>query len=355
MNAQPRGIPLRPDRRALAHEQRRSLVRALTAIALADLNRSPGEILKAAWPNDAEADLILRAAVPPMSSSSYPAYQTTTVLPSLAPQSAALRLFSASMTLDMDGVSLVKVPHPATVPVPIFIAEGAPAPVSQISFVATDVGPVRKILILAAVTAELERATPDTASAIIGRVLANAVTKSLDAIAFGTAAADSAKPAGLLFNVTPLTASTGTGLVAAAADIGAMAAAMAAVGVDPEGMIIVAAPKQATALRLLSGPNFDNPIFGTTGLANGTVAAFAQGAVAAAFDGAPSIERSKQPALHFEDTTPLAIGTPGSPNTIAAPTRSLWQTDAIGIRVRADATWAVVAPGGAQVVTGTNW
>ena len=32
--------------------------------------------------------------------------------------------------------------------------------------------------------------------------------------------------------------------------------------------------------------------------------------------------------LHMEDTTPLAIGTVGSPNTVAAPTRSFWQTDA---------------------------
>jgi hypothetical protein len=40
---------------------------------------------------------------------------------------------------------------------------------------------------LAAVTAELENATPETASAVIGRVLSNATTKSLDAVAFGTA------------------------------------------------------------------------------------------------------------------------------------------------------------------------
>jgi hypothetical protein len=38
-----------------------------------------------------------------------------------------------------------------------------------------------------------------------------------------------------------------------------------AANVDPEGMVIVAAPRQATPLRLLAGPRFTNEIFGTTG------------------------------------------------------------------------------------------
>lgn len=71
-----------------------------------------------------------------------------TVLPNLAQQSGALRLFNASLALE-----------------------------------------------LTAASSELENATLETASAVIGRVLSNAATKSLDAVAFGTAAADSAKPA----------------------------------------------------------------------------------------------------------------------------------------------------------------
>ena len=65
--------------------------------------------------------------------------------------------------------------------------------------------------------------------------------------------------------------------------------------------------------------------------------------------------RDAEAVVHFEDTTPLAISTPGSPNTIAAPSRSAWQQDMIIIRVRAKATWAVIAPGGVQCVTNTKW
>ena len=145
-------------------------------------------------------------------------------------------------------------------------------------------------MLLAAVSGELENATPETASAVIGRVLSNAITKSLDAVAFGAAAADSAKPAGLLAGITPLTASTEQGLNGVSQDVGAMAGAMAAAGVDPEGMILVASPQQAVTLKLMAGPRFDNQVFGTTALADGTVVAFAPGAVAAAFDGAPQVE-----------------------------------------------------------------
>jgi hypothetical protein len=335
--------------------QRRSLTRAITALALADRGRSPSAILQSAWPHDDAAALILRAAVSPTLTSNYPAVQAVTVLPNLAPQSAALRLFGAGMQLDMAGINSVRVPHGITVPVPLFVPEAAPASVVQISLAATVVGPVRKILILSAVTNELESATPETASTVIGQVLANASTQSLDAIAFGTAAADSAQPAGLLNGLSPLTASADSGLLAMSADLGAMAGAMAAAGVDPEGMILVAAPQQAVALKLLAGPKFDSQVFGSTGLADGTVAAFAQGAVAAAFDGAPQVETSIEPCVYFEDSTPQAISTPGSPNTVAAPTRSAYQQDMTVIRVRAKATWAVIAPGGAQVIQNVKW
>ena len=86
---------------------------------------------------------------------------------------------------------------------------------------------------------------------------------------------------------------------------------MAEAGVDPEDMILVAAPRQAVALRLLVGPHFNNLVFGTIALPSGTVAAFAPGAIAAAFDGAPSVEASKEAVIHFENTTPRRSARPG--------------------------------------------
>ena len=55
----------------------------------------------------------------------------------------------------------------------------------------------------------------------------------------------------------------------------------------------------------------------------------------------PRFDVSDQATIHMEDTTPLAISTAGSPNTVAAPVRSLWQTDCIGVRMLLDLNWGL--------------
>ena len=55
----------------------------------------------------------------------------------------------------------------------------------------------------------------------------------------------------------------------------------------------------------------------------------------------PRFDVSDQATVHMEDTTPLAISTVGSPNTVAAPVRSLWQTDCIGVRMLLDLNWGL--------------
>jgi hypothetical protein len=356
MTAYPRqGIPLRPDPSALASADRRSLIRAYTAKALA---ARPGEdaraILRAAWPEDAQAGLILRAAVSPMSTSSYPEITTATVLPALAPASASARLFARCMQVDLAGIATVRVPYAALAPTPTFIAEGEPTPVAQFTLDGVEVGPARKILILTAVTGELESATPETASTIIGNALANAVAKAVDTAVFDDVAADSTRPAGLLNGVTPLTAATsGTTAEMIAADITTLADAISDADVAADDIVIVANTAQATTLRVLA-PNFANLVIGTNVLADGTVAAFAQAGIAVGYSGAPEIESSKEALVHFEDTTPLAIGTAGSPATVAAPTRSAFQHDLIVLRVRARCAWAAV-PGAVQVIENVGW
>ena len=61
-----------------------------------------------------------------------------------------------------------------------FVGEGLPAPSVQWSSAATVVGPARKILLLSAVTGEMESATLETASAVIGFWPANRDPKNPD-------------------------------------------------------------------------------------------------------------------------------------------------------------------------------
>jgi hypothetical protein len=64
---------------------------------------------------------------------------------------------------------------------------------------------------------------------------------------------------------------------------------------------------------------------------------------------------SDQATLHMEDTAPLPISATGSPNVVAAPVRSLWQTDSLGIRMLLDINWAMVRPGLVAWTQAVTW
>jgi len=356
-----RPIPLIADRNALASADRRSLIRALTCKALgSDARQGVGaaDILRRAWPDDTQAGMILRAAVSPTTTAGYPAITTATVLPALAPASASARLFGKCLQVDLSGVAKVRVPYISGAPQPGFIGEGSAAPVAQFSLSGVDVGPARKILILAAVTGELEGATPETASTIIGKALADATTKAIDAKVFSADAATAVAPAGLLDGVVAIPAASGTPPnpdILMGEDIGALAAALGDTDYDPDSMVIIASPAQAVRLRMFTAGSFTNPIISTTAIADGTVIGIAPGGVAVGYSGAPEVETSQEALLHFEDVNPLQIssGAQGS-GVLATPTRSAWQTDCIVIKVRARTAWAKL-PGSVQLITGVGW
>jgi hypothetical protein len=216
----------------------------------------------------------VRAAAPPLSTASAPALAAEGVaaLVLLAPQSAALQLFQGQLRLSLGPEATLRVPNIGTPPTAPFVAELAPAPVVQGVLSGTTLGPTKKILIISALTEELQAASAEAASVVIGHILAASAAKSIDATAFDANIGDDVRPPGLLYGVTPITASTGSGLTAIAGDLGAMAKAMADANVDPENFVIVAAPRQAVTLRLLAGPSFNYEILSSTGLPDKTVA-----------------------------------------------------------------------------------
>jgi hypothetical protein len=332
--------------------ERRAWHRAITASALASAQScAPDTIMMAAWPSDQRAALILRAAQTPTSTGDFPAFDQTGLFQSLAPSSAALRLFERGLQLDLAGITTIRIPNFANLPAaPIFVGEGKPAPSVHWTFDATDLGPARKVLILAAVTGELEAATPESASALVGRILADASNKSIDAVAFGTAAADEDQPAGLLHGVGPIAASAGAD--AMAEDLAALIAAIAGSGINTSEAVFVCSPREAAIVKIKAGPKFDHPVLSTLGLPAKTVACFAPAAVASGYQDAPQIETSKTATVHFEDDSPADIV--GFDGSIAVPSKSAFQTRLISIRVRARAAWAVT-PGGAQVINNVNW
>ena len=72
--------------------------------------------------------------------------------------------------------------------------------------------------------------------------------------------------------------------------------------------------------------------------------------------GTPNFEASEQATLHEEDTLPLPLATPGAPATVAAPARSLFQTNSWALRLLLDADWQKMrTPGPVQELTAVAW
>jgi hypothetical protein len=353
----PQPIPLRPDRDILRTEQRRSLHRLLAATALSELtDTSVDKIVDKAWPNDTA----VRTAVNITGMSSAVALTPSVVGPALtgiAPAAASSKLFKHESTIKLDfaGVAEYRIPRGSLTPVPIFIGEGAPMPMMQAALTAATIGPPRKILLGTAITAEVEFLSANTASSIIGTIISEQAAKSLDAAVFDTAAADATRPAGLLNGVAPIAATAGGGQGAMVTDVAKLAQAISDAGISTDGMVLIAGATAAIKLKLLAGPLFDHEILETTGLAGTTVVAIAPAAIATGFSGVPEVTMSKDAIAHFEDVVPLPIGSSGSPNTVAAVTRSAWQQNMLFLKIRLKGAWGAAQPGAIQVINGVTW
>jgi hypothetical protein len=339
MNAPVRqGIPLRPDVNAAAREWRRSFVRDATLSTLATIRKT----------TVAEVSREIRSPVSPTKVGAYPGSSVSRLM-LLAPRSGAAQLFEPpTVVVELRGIdSLSFFPSPSNFSGATFVGEDKPIPVLETIFTGFPVGPVKKLALIAALSRELEQAS--LAESIISYTLETAISKGLDAILFSAAAATADAPAGLLNGVVPL-----PGSASMSADLSALVAAIASNGIDTSSVVFVCAPSQALAISLLAGPHFAHRIIEAASLAAGTVIAIAVSGLVVSGDGAdPAIDVSKTATLHMS-TTPADIGTAGSPPTVAAPTKSMIQTDSLALRCIARITWAA-APGAVATLTGATW
>jgi len=95
------------------------------------------------------------------------------------------------------------------------------------------------------------------------------------------------------------------------------------------------------------------PVIPVPNLTAGTVIAVDAAAFASA-SGLPSFRASQNVTLHM-DTVPSALSAVGSPNTLAAPMRSAFQTDVTALRSILPIDWALRRAGAVAVVNLATW
>ena len=177
-------------------------------------------------------------------------------------------------------------------------------------------------------------------------------------------AGDAIRPAGLLNGVTAITATTGGGQAAILADIRKLRAPFDAAN-NGTNLVLLMNPAQEVGLALT--PAADGQlgwtsavlsrykIITSTAIPVGRVIMVNAGDFVTATGDVPEFEMSNEATLHMEDSTPLQIGSTGTPNTVAAPVRSLFQTATMGLRMLMDVSWALRRTGSVQWIDGVTW
>ena len=367
-------VPAQPARRAAGDKPGDAIIRAAIVHGIAlHTNKDPIEVGERMYGHDETVGLLVKAAVAPATTtaSGWAAELVNTqmdgFLETLRPVSVYPALAAAGGGRLAFGPNAGAIKVPARSPTPSiggsFIGEGGAIPVRRLALTSVTLTP-RKMGVITTFTREMARYSSVQLEAMLRTEIVNDTAITLDSVLLGSGAGDAIAPAGLLNGVTPIAATVGGGHEAFLADIRKLRAPFTAANA-PGGLMLLMNPAQADNLDLMAGAD------GTLGWADrvlnryqvATSTAIPLGRVimlrAADFVSAtgdtPEFELSNDATVHMEDTTPLQIGAAGTPNVVAAPVRSFFQTGVSGLRMIMDVTWAMRRTGVVQYIDGVSW
>ena len=250
-----------------------------------------------------------------------------------------------------------------------FVGQGAAIPVRQAGFTASTLTP-KKMAVITTFTREIaEKSTPD-----IEQVLRTAIQEdtgvAIDTVLLDNNAATAIRPAGLRYGVTGITPTTGGGFNALVPDLkGLVGALIASSNGNIRQPMWVMNPVQALSISLTqntagdfpfaadlrAGTLLGYPVAQSATVPLGTVALVDAADFFSATGDEPRFDVSDQATLHMEDTAPAAISVAGTPNAVAAPVRSMFQTDSIALRMVLDMNWTMRRGGMVAFVAGVTW
>jgi hypothetical protein len=265
--------------------------------------------------------------------------------------SAAADIISRGLKVNLDGIAEMRVPGRTLTAAAagLWVAEGAPAPARALAVSNVAILRPRKLSVLYPYTRE--QAESSNIEAILRQTLGEAAAVALDAQMLSATAGDASKPGGVLVGVSAQTPTAGGGLTAMEGDLKNLFGALATNGAGKTAVIIAALP-QAVTLKLTAGPKFDYDILASTALAAGTVIALETASFVSGFSSVPEFRVSNVAAFHSEDTSPADIVSGGS---AAVPVKSLFQIDAIALKMDLFAAWAMRAANHVAYVTSVTW
>lgn len=355
------------------HQKAELLFRASYVIAKAHVsNRSLNEIILAEFGGDKELEAVTLAASNPALTTvqgwaaELVETQVGEFMDLLAPESIWARLVGLRVTFDRNGG--LRLPGRAARGLGgAFVGEGAPIPVKAAALTSVLLSPF-KMAVITTMTRELAQRSAPAAEPLFRQMLIEDTAVAIDAAFLDATAASATRPAGLQVLGTG-SASAGATVPFIMTDLKGMAGGMMTAGAGRRPVWVMDDLRKLGLMTALSttedtrpfadevrgGNLLGYPIVNSISAPDDVVFLVDQAELAQGYGDSPVIDMSNQATLHMEDTSPQPIGTVGTPNVVAAPTRSLFQTDSLGLRLVWDISWAVRRAGAVQFRTGVAW
>jgi hypothetical protein len=296
------------------------------------------EVAAAMWPNDKtlQTIILLRAAsAPAMTSVAGWAAElaqkvVADVVEALSAATSAVEIMQAGLVVGWDGHGAFTVPSlAASAGSGSFVAEGSPIPVRQFTTSATQLNPY-KAASISVLSREMMESS--NAEALISDALIRSAAMAIDAVFFAAAASTAAQPAGIRNGISALTPSVNTDPFGAAfEDVATLLNSVAPVGGRGPFYLVSSVGRLAGMKERFSQPSGIITI--PSSAMGADLMAIAPQAIAAAISINPDVETTNAGTLVM-DTAPGPAG-------VAGPERSVWQTDAIAIKVRWPVSWVL--------------
>lgn len=236
-----------------------------------------------------------------------------------------------------------------------FVAEGAPIPVRQGAFTSQTLTP-KKMAVISTFTREIAQHSIPAIEGLIRDAIREDTSVALDTILLDATAASSVRPAGIRNGVTATTETSGGGIAALTTDLkNLIGALITATNGNLRSPVWIMNPAQALAISLTAnaggefifadqinnGNLLGYPVIQSPTVTAGMIILVDAADFVSVTGDEPMFDVSDQATLHMEDTSPAAIGTAGTPNVVAAPVRSLWQTDSLALRMILPMNWTL--------------
>ena len=289
----------------------------------------------------------------------------------LLPASIYPLLSARGLRLGFDRNGAISIPSRAATPTIAgsFVGEGAPIPVRQGAFVSQSLTP-KKMAVISTFSREIAEHSAPAIEGLLREQIQFDTSLAIDTVLLDAAAATTIRPAGLRNGVTATTATAGGGINALIGDLKNLVGALqVSTNNNVRAPVWIMNQMQALSISLTANAGGDFVFAsainaGTLGGYPVILSATVPAGMVILIDAAdfvsvtgdePRFDVSDQATLHMEDSNPQAIGTAGTPNVVAAPVRSLFQTDSLGIRMILPMNWTIRRAGVVAYITAVTW